>query len=488
MNNTVDLSQSEIKKTSLCKCGKKAEFIKDYWVTENKNLKEKNGEDVHTRVIENTCGILRRRFCPSCLSKIASVQRSNNRRLNFIITVSVMLPLLIGAALLSFSYFVLDDQSALVNLIIVGVLAVGAFTALTVVFSRTQGKRKMIAKGNFSNVKAIDMLLDSLNFGYDDPKKVADIPSTDVLVDGDGRVNYEMERSGYVMKIVYNGRVSMEPMRQRILFPFKDDCEYIKRTYTNADLLEDNIRSIDIRELSASDFDIKNGELMRYSGLSVEVIIPEGVTKIGEAAFKKSKNCEKVVIPDTVTEIGKEAFASCPATDIIIPPNVKVIKSFTFYLSAVKNVVIPEGVEEIEDNAFGECYSLESVSIPSSCKKVGEAAFKGCTSLNEVSLEEGVESLADYCFNGCTQLKKIIIPEGCCELGNFCFEGCKELSEVYIPDTIQFVGGRVFEGASKMSIYGKAGSYADKLAEELRVRFTQTDAEKYKKQRSARKI
>jgi hypothetical protein len=385
------------------------------------------------------------------------------------------------------SYFVLKDSSAIVNMILAGGVTLAATVGLAVVFAKTQLGRKRIEKGDYSNIKAIDKLLDSLNFGLDDPKKLKDLQSVDVLVDGDGRVNYDMERSGFYMKVIHNGKVSMEAMRQRILFPFKEDCEYIKRTYTNAELLEDNIRTVDAKELTEKDFDIKSGELARYSGLSVEVIIPDGVTKIGEGAFKKSKNCERIVKPESVTEIEKEAFVSCPATEINIPSGIKVIKSFTFYLSALKTAVIPEGVEVIEDNAFGECYSLEKVVIPSSCKKVGEAAFKGCSSLNEVVIDEGVESLSDYCFNGCTQLKTVVIPDGCYEIGNFCFEGCKELTEVYVPDTIQFVGGRIFEGATKMSIIGKPGSYAEKLSEELRVRFSPITEARYKKQHGARR-
>ena len=49
MNNTVATPEAEstVRRTSLCKCGKKAEFIKDYWVTESKVLKEQSGDDVH---------------------------------------------------------------------------------------------------------------------------------------------------------------------------------------------------------------------------------------------------------------------------------------------------------------------------------------------------------------------------------------------------------------------------------------------------------
>lgn len=475
MNNDVTVNtentENTIPRTRMCKCGKPAVFIKDYWVTESKVHKEDTYDESFKRNLESNSGILRRRYCGACISKIAAQQRRVNGELNNKITISVFLPFIIGTILSGVSYFVFKIPHSLVTFIAASVSMVVVMSLLVSYFAKAQGVRKRIESGKYDNLKDIEIMIDSLNFGIQDYKQLKEIPSTDVVVDGDGRVNYEMERSGFYLKVMIEGKVNLEPMRTRIMYPFKDDAEYIKRTYVNAGLLEDNIKSVEAKELTEKDFDVKNGALLRYSGFATEVLIPDNTTKIGFQAFKNSKNCETVIVPPSVTEIEKEAFMGCPATVINIPEGVKEIKSFTFYRSAIREMIIPEGVEKIDDSAFMECFSLEKVVIPSTCKRIGENAFKGCTALTDVVLTEGLEGIGDYAFNSCTALKDIVVPDGCMELGNFSFENCTSLETVALPETIQFVGGRVFDGDTKLSIVGKAGSYAESFAEQQRLRF-----------------
>ena len=60
---------NSIKPTAKCKCGNPAEFIKDYFVTESKKVKEKTYDETFVSNEEHVCGIIRRRFCGRCLSK-----------------------------------------------------------------------------------------------------------------------------------------------------------------------------------------------------------------------------------------------------------------------------------------------------------------------------------------------------------------------------------------------------------------------------------
>ena len=61
-------------------------------------------------------------------------------------------------------------------------------------------------------------------------------------------------------------------------------------------------------------FEIKRKVLVEYTKERkvTDVVIPEGVTKIGKWAFYYCSSLTSITIPDSVTEIGEWAFDKCP--------------------------------------------------------------------------------------------------------------------------------------------------------------------------------
>jgi hypothetical protein len=73
-------------------------------------------------------------------------------------------------------------------------------------------------------------------------------------------------------------------------------------------------------------------------------------------------------------------------------------------------VEIPEGVEEIGDEAFLGCSGLDTVYLPDSITKIGPRAFKECSFLTAVRLPEHVEALHYSVFDACRSLAAIDVP------------------------------------------------------------------------------
>lgn len=109
-----------------------------------------------------------------------------------------------------------------------------------------------------------------------------------------------------------------------------------------------------------------------------EMHIPDSIKKIGAGAFAFCKGVRELVIPDSVEEIGHHAFGDCKGLKrAVISRNVKTLPhgAFAFcYLSGDSEIVLQEGLERIEKNAFW--YAFGSVlKIPHSVKEIGVGAF-----------------------------------------------------------------------------------------------------------------
>ena len=81
-------------------------------------------------------------------------------------------------------------------------------------------------------------------------------------------------------------------------------------------------------------FEIEDGVLIHYHGTESCLVIPEGVSEIGERAFYACESIRSIEIPKTVRMIGEYAFACC---------------------RNLQSVSFSEGLEYIEACAFYQC-------------------------------------------------------------------------------------------------------------------------------------
>ena len=107
------------------------------------------------------------------------------------------------------------------------------------------------------------------------------------------------------------------------------------------------------------------------------IVLPEGLTRIGNLAFFGCKNLKTAVIPEYVKRIGEYAFANCEKLEMLyLGVRVADIAFAAFNgctsLSALR---LPDGLERIGDQAFSRCESLVTVTIPINVKYIGAQAF-----------------------------------------------------------------------------------------------------------------
>ena len=125
---------------------------------------------------------------------------------------------------------------------------------------------------------------------------------------------------------------------------------------------------------SSSDFVIVGGTLVDYRGSNANVVIPDGITCIGEGAFKDNKEIASVSMPDTVTSIRRSAFRGCTSlTEVRFSESLISIESYAFYkCSSLKEAMLPKTVKTIESCCFEYCTSMSTVYYPTG------ASFGNC--------------------------------------------------------------------------------------------------------------
>ena len=182
-------------------------------------------------------------------------------------------------------------------------------------------------------------------------------------------------------------------------------------------------------------------------------IIPEGISMIEESAFEGCVGLTSIVMPEGVKEIGWDAFSGCTGlTNIVIPDSVTEINGGAFFgCTSLTSIVIPKGVTEIGESAFGGCVGLTSVVIPEGVTEIGESAFGGCVGLTSVVMPKSVTKIGWGAFKDCTSLTSIVIPKGITEIGESAFSGCTGLTGVVIPEGVTEISMNVFRDCTGLT-------------------------------------
>ncbi|MBR7177401.1 MAG: leucine-rich repeat domain-containing protein, partial [Clostridia bacterium] len=210
-----------------------------------------------------------------------------------------------------------------------------------------------------------------------------------------------------------------------------------------------------------------------------DLVIPEGVTSIGDMAFNHFDNLTSITIPSSVTSIGYYAFDGCKnLTNVTFEEGSQLIgignASFR-HCTSLTSINIPSSAMGIDYHAFQGCTSLTSITIPNSVICVGSDAFKGCTNLENITIE-GSPQIGDGAFNDTAyynntnnwdddtlyidncliavnnkEITSYVIKEGTTVIAGVAFRDCANLKSITIPNSVTGIGNYAFFGCSSLT-------------------------------------
>ena len=215
---------------------------------------------------------------------------------------------------------------------------------------------------------------------------------------------------------------------------------------------------------------IGNNAFKDYNGLIGELILPESLLEIGNGAFENCVSLEGTLDLKNVASIGKRAFYNCFgfSGDLVLGNNVALIGEYAF--SKCKgfdgNLVIGECLESIPNYAFKECNGLSGeLIIPDNVMFIGNESFYDCSGFSgRIQIGNKVERIGTRAFYNCSNLiGDLSFPSSLGIISNFAFQNCTGLSGIaYIPKNVRMIGTDALQSIT--TIYGEKGSYAESYA------------------------
>ena len=198
-----------------------------------------------------------------------------------------------------------------------------------------------------------------------------------------------------------------------------------------------------------------------YGEALTEIDLPEGVQFLGRNAFERC-GFASICIPDSVTEIEGNPFKNCKALRTVeLSPNHPLLtvqdgmlidhvhQRVLRRLTTGAVCIVPEGIKEIADGAFGRIPELTEITLPGSLEKIGEAAFIYC-GMREITIPKGVAELERAAFLHCDQLETVHLQEGLRVIGWDAFWECSKLTDIQLPKTLEQIGLRAFEHCASL--------------------------------------
>ena len=226
---------------------------------------------------------------------------------------------------------------------------------------------------------------------------------------------------------------------------------------------EDNIS---ILQTPAADFSAGTLE----SGIPKFTIVDGSV--VADQAYYRNIELVTITLPTGIREIGQFSFARSALREIMLPQGVETISYGAFYhCDDLNTVQLPETVMNIEPKAFGYTGWVQNflngstekgdflisggvlvayrgtgatVNVPEGVRVIAAEAFLGHDEITSVIMPESLRVIGEGAFEDCTSLSKIHLNLGLVQIKDRAFLNCgAEL--IRVPSTVDTVGLRAFE-------------------------------------------
>ena len=234
-------------------------------------------------------------------------------------------------------------------------------------------------------------------------------------------------------------------------------------------LSEDSVLTISGKG-EMEDYSLRGMPWQDYRQGISKVVIEQGVTSIGNNAFRSCTALKTAIIPNSVARLGRNCFMGCNVVNATIDitfigdnydENGELIQDFSNsnLQNHLRNLTIGRSVEGFSLSIIRR---LDSVVVDEgnpyydsreNCNAIiGTAANELIVGKGNTVIPASVTSIVADAFSGCTGLTEIVIPNSVTSIGSCAFKGCTNLAELTISSSVREIFSGTFNECKSLSV------------------------------------
>lgn len=207
--------------------------------------------------------------------------------------------------------------------------------------------------------------------------------------------------------------------------------------------------SPDREPIFGGDDEIPNFAFFKKTGLNY-FVFPDTLKRVKAMAFANSGISGSLIIPEGVEELENGAFTDCRGLTgtLSLPSTLKRITGENVFLydKFTCELVLPEGLEEIGTQTFMGCTGFYgSLRLPENLKYIGSGAFSGCHNLSgDLEIPQSIDKIYEGTFGGCEFGGNLKLHDGIVSIGGGAFSNCFFKGELILPKNLVTIENSVF--------------------------------------------
>lgn len=175
--------------------------------------------------------------------------------------------------------------------------------------------------------------------------------------------------------------------------------------------------------------------------------LSEAVFDALPASFMSSHSAIKeVILPDSLKSISDNAFYNCKKLSKVVAPGVEIVSRDAFFKCSTLTDFNPSHLKIIGAYAFYNCSSYSPATLQD-VTSIGDYAFFK-TAITSIVISEGITEIQGYTFYGCNKLVNVILPEGLQTIGHQAFSDCTSLTDITLPSSLKTIQDYAFTNCS----------------------------------------